>query len=66
MSEGMEYYFISFMYGASDKRPENSVTDEHPLAWQKRVNKRYPGQYKLTSWKEISAEEYEEYKDYIG
>lgn len=62
----MKYYFISYMYGASEKKLENMVTDQHPLEWQKRVNDRYPGQYKLQSWQEITKEEYETYKDWIN
>lgn len=59
----MKYYFISFMYGASEKTLENTAIDEHPLEWQKYVNKSYPGQYKLMDWKEITREECEVYKD---
>jgi len=53
-----KYYFITFMYGASEKTLENKVIDEHPLEWEKYANKSYPGQYKLKDWKEISKEEY--------
>jgi len=57
------YYFISFMYGASEKTLENAVIDEHPLEWQKYSNKSYPGQYKLKDWEEISKEEYQKHKE---
>ena len=55
------YYFISFMYGASEKRLSNTVIKERPLQWQKDADKRYPGQYVLKTWKEITKKEYEEY-----
>jgi hypothetical protein len=58
----MCYYFIIFMYGASEKTIQNDVTDEHPFEWEKSSNKLYPKQYKLIDWREISKEEYETYK----
>jgi len=59
----MKYYFISFIYGASEKTLENNVINEHPLEWQKSANKSYPGQYILKDWKEITKEEYEMHKN---
>lgn len=58
-----KYYFVVFYYGASEKTLENDVFDEHPLKWFREANKRYPGQYVLKDWKEITEEEYELYKD---
>lgn len=54
-----KYYFITFLYGASDKTFQNNVIDEHPLEWQKYTNKSYPTQYVLQSWREITKNEYE-------
>jgi hypothetical protein len=59
---GAQCYFISFMYGASEKTLTNDVIEENPLKWQRRVEKSHPGQYVLKDWKEISKEEYKEYK----
>lgn len=59
----MKYYFIRFMYGASEKLSYNDAIDHHPFEWQKHGNKSYPGQYILKDWKEISKEEYEAFKD---
>lgn len=56
-----KYYFISFMYGASEKIVENRVIDESPFDWQKRVNKTYPGQYILMNWIETNKEVYNNY-----
>lgn len=53
-----KYYFITFMYGASEKTLQNMTIERHPLEWQKSCNKFYPGQYVLTDWKEISELEY--------
>jgi hypothetical protein len=58
----MGYYFISFMYGASEKVLQNDVIKESPLEWQKYANKMHSGQYVLKNWKEISREEYESFK----
>lgn len=55
-------YFITFMYGASEKTLENRVIAVHPLVWQKEVNKQYPGQYVLKDWKKITRTEYESYR----
>lgn len=52
------FYFISFMYGASEKVMCNTVTNVHPLTWQVDANKSYPGQYVLVSWQQISEEEF--------
>lgn len=60
----MKYYFISFMYGASEKKLENAVIDHHPFEWQRYSNKSYRGQYILINWKEITMEEYQEYKSF--
>jgi len=57
-----KYYFITFMYGASEKTLENMVIDEHPLEWQKYANKSHRGQYILKDWKEITEEEYKKFE----
>lgn len=55
-----EYYFVVFMYGASEKELKNGVINRHPLQWQKECNASYPGQYILKDWKQITREHYEE------
>lgn len=58
-----KYYFITFMYGASQKTLENDVIIDHPSKWQKEANKSYPGQYVLKDWKEITKEEYDKFRE---
>lgn len=60
-----KYYFISFMYGASEKRECNSLIDRHPLLWQRVCNEIYPGQYVLTNWKEVSEKDYVIFKEHM-
>ncbi|MER2061454.1 MAG: hypothetical protein ABS894_00835 [Aerococcus urinaeequi] len=55
------YYFVSYMYGSSQKTHENGLIEEHPLHWQATCEKNYPGQYVLKGWKEITKKEYETY-----
>lgn len=57
----MKFYFITFMYGASEKTVSHTVISEHPFDWQKGANRSYPGQYVLLNWKVISEEEYLSY-----
>jgi hypothetical protein len=56
-----KYYFIIFLFGASVKTTHHLLTELHPLDWQVKADNSYPGQYKLTNWKEISEEEYKKY-----
>ncbi len=56
------YYFILYLSGTFEQVTGNGVTDEHPLDWQMRVNREYPGQYVLLNWKEITIEEYNKVK----
>lgn len=59
-SEGyVKYYFVSFMYGASEKQASNAVLHCHPIDWQIECEKVYPGQYVLMSWQEITKDEYD-------
>jgi len=41
----------------------SKVTIEHPHNWQSRMNRWYPGQYKLDDWREITEEEYDNYNE---
>jgi hypothetical protein len=61
----MKYYFISFMYGASEKELVNGITNEHPIEWQIECDRLYPGQYRLISWNEITKAEFEKYYEHL-
>jgi hypothetical protein len=61
----VKYYFVSFMYGASEKIPSNAVLHTHPIDWQMHCSKSYPGQYVLLHWQEITKEEYDKVKEVI-
>lgn len=60
------YYFISFMYGESEKTLCNDVINENPSEWQKYANKSHPGQYVLTDWREITKAEYDAFREAQG
>jgi hypothetical protein len=57
------YYFVSFMYGASEKVIQNDVIDEHPLTWQRYANKMHPNQYVLISWHEVGKQDYDNVRE---
>lgn len=66
-----KYYFISYAYlrhtPGSDWKFVNELTDMHPLEWQLYVNESFnDGEYILQNWKQITAEEYNEYEGKIG
>lgn len=54
-----KYYFVSFVYGASEKKFYNGLLNIHPLEWQADANDSYPDQYVLMHWQEISREEFD-------
>ena len=60
-----KYYFVHFMYGASEKSHYNTVTKTHNLQLQIECDKSYPGQYVITNWVEIDVLTYDKYEPYF-
>lgn len=54
----MSYFYITFLYGASEKQIHSSAISVHPLKWINDVENQYPGQYVLMTWKKVSEQEY--------
>ncbi len=65
----MKYYFISYTWKRQGHSANlgQAIINEHPLRWQLDcINIDNTTDYIVTNWKELTKEEYEEFKDHIG
>jgi len=71
--EDTKFYFIYYkvnIKGTSCKSAHSfrgqALDTDHPLEWQKYMNKLGKGKYTVISWQTLSETEYTLYKDDIG
>lgn len=61
-----KYYYISFMFGKGVKTLDHDVITDHPSVWARHAHKAYPGQYVLKDWREITKEQYDNFREFGG